>query len=452
MVVVTNKQFTEFLESLKGKTISVIGIGVSNRPLIQLLKNVGAAVIARDKKNIAQDIPGITFILGDGYLENLNEDYIIKTPGMRYDVPELLEAQRNGSFVTSEMELFFKFCPAPIIGVTGSDGKTTTTTIIYEILKKQGYKCWLGGNIGTPLFDKLNEIDPQDKVVLELSSFQLHTMSQSPQTAVITNITPNHLDMHKSMEEYIEAKETIYAHQDISGKLILNQDNSITDSFAEKTISKVTKFSRNEISDVYLLDQTIYLWDSPVLDIDEIRLPGIHNIENYMAAIAAVDGMCDVESIRAVAREFNGVAHRIEFVREIDGVKYFNDSIASSPTRTRAGLYSFSKKVILIAGGYDKLIPFDDFGNDIVARVKHLILIGATAEKIKSAAESASGFKESGLEIQVCASLDNAVRTASEYATSGDIVILSPACASFDMFENFEKRGNAFKQAVEEML
>ena len=452
--VAINKRFDEFKKNLKNKKISVIGIGVSNIPIIHLMRDAGAQVIARDKRTIVHDIPGVKFILGDDYLSNLNENYIIKTPGMRFDVPELLVAQEKGNIITSEMELFFRFCPASIIAVTGSDGKTTTTTIIYEMLKRQGYKCWLGGNIGTPLFDKLDEIMPQDKVILELSSFQLHTMRQSPQTAVITNITPNHLDMHKSMDEYIEAKENIYKYQNNSNKLVLNFDNLITSSFAKNAPGNVTAFSSNEFLShgICLKDRQIHLNGLPILTIDEIRLPGMHNVENYMAAIAAVHELCDIENIQHIAQEFAGVSHRIEFVREIDGVKYFNDSIASSPTRTRAGLYSFAEKVILIAGGYDKLIPFDDLGNDIVERVKHLVLVGSTAEKIKSAVQSANGFKSSELKIQVCKTLDEAVYAARENAKSGDVVIMSPACASFDMFENFEKRGNVFKQIVKEIL
>lgn len=459
------QQVEKLKKMLNNKTVSIVGIGVSNSPLVKMLAEMGIKIIARDRNpdhvlgDIYTDLEkyGVEFRLGEGYLENLNEDIIFKTPGIRFDLPEFVEAKNRGSIITSEMEIFFELCPASIIGISGSDGKTTTTTLIYNMLKEQGYKCWLGGNIGMPLLDKIGVIAPEDKVILELSSFQLHTMSQSPQLAVITNIAPNHLDIHKSMEEYIEAKENLFLNQTTKNKFVTNFDNEITRNVAEKAVAETLFFSRHEVvtNGVYLKEDKIMAnmngKEEFVLQTSDIRLPGVHNVENYMAAITAVWGMVDIDVIRHVAITFGGVTHRLEFVRELNHVKYYNDSIASSPTRTRAGLYSFDQKVILIAGGYDKHIPFKDFGNDVVERVKHLILIGQTADAIWGAVENAEGYKSSNLKVDRCESLHDAVRQAKERAEDGDVVLLSPACASFDMFKNFEERGILFKQLVMEL-
>ncbi|NLY43869.1 MAG: UDP-N-acetylmuramoyl-L-alanine--D-glutamate ligase [Clostridiaceae bacterium] len=457
-----NQKLELFKENMKGKSVAVIGIGVSNTPLIRFLVELGAKVTAFDKKSeqelgnvyIQLKELGVEFSLGDNYLDNLNHSIIFKTPGMRFDTPELLAAKENGSIITSEMEAFFDLCPAQIIAVTGSDGKTTTTTLIYEILKEKEYTCWLGGNIGKPLLSEIENIQPDHKVVLELSSFQLHTMQSSPDIAVITNITPNHLDMHKSMEEYVDAKKNIFLHQAHNGKLVLNYDNDITRSFEKEAKGRVIFFSRQSIPEqgVYVKDNSICFKtgenEIKIMDTADILLPGIHNVENYMAAIAAVWEMVDVESIKKVARTFNGVEHRIEFVREVAGIKFYNDSIASSPTRTIAGLNSFKQKVILIAGGYDKNIPFDKLGKVILDKVKVLVLIGKTAEKIAQAVKDAAGLSVELPTILRCTSLEEAVKAAYSKAVNGDIVILSPACASFDMFKNFEERGNKYKEIV----
>lgn len=445
-----------FKKSIKNKKITVLGIGVSNLPLIEFLAKNGACVTAcdkREKDKIGEELErlscyDIEYCLGDGYLDNIGGEIIFKTPGMRYDLPQLNEARANGSIVTSEMEVFFDLCDAKIIAVTGSDGKTTTTTLISEMLKRQGYTVWLGGNIGNPLLGEIENIKSSDIAVLELSSFQLHTMKSSPNIAVITNLSPNHLDMHKDMDEYVCAKKNIFLHQKTGDRLVLNYDNEITRSFAQEAVNTPVFFSRKEerADGVYLHNGIVYYKNEPVLRADEIKIPGMHNVENYMAAIAALWGMVTPENIRRVAREFGGVEHRIEFVCEKDGVKYYNDSIASSPTRTAAGLRSFDKKVILIAGGYDKHIPFDDFGADIKEHVKKLFLIGVTAPKIRDAANNAGMY-----DIVMCSGMEQAVRLASESAQSGDIVILSPACASFDMFKNFAVRGEMFKKLVSEL-
>lgn len=453
-------ELNKLYEMLSGKTVTVIGIGVSNTPLIKLLAGMGITVTARDKKENLGEVKkeleelGVKLILGADYLENITEDVVFKTPGLRFDVPSLLQAKERGSMITSEMELFYELCPAKKIGITGSDGKTTTTTLIYEMLKKQGYKCHLGGNIGAPLLNRLGEIAPDDIVITELSSFQLHTMTVSPQIAVITNLAPNHLDMHKSMEEYIQAKENIFSHQSKDDILVTNLDNDITREISAKAPSSVIFFSRRQKPDkgVYLKDGVIFCnisgSEERVLDTKDILLPGMHNVENYMTAIAAVWGMADIETINHIAKNFGGVEHRIEFVREKDGVKYYNDSIASSPTRARAGLYSFDKKIILIAGGYDKHIPFDDFGFDVVERVKALYLSGDTADKIEQAVKNAEEKTGKTLPVIKCTSMQEAVLAAASSAEKGDVVMLSPACASFDAFENFAQRGRCFKDIV----
>jgi UDP-N-acetylmuramoylalanine--D-glutamate ligase len=456
-----NSKYHSFREFINKKEIAVIGIGISNIPLIKLLRSLGGKVCAFDKKNKEQlgkiydelENHGVSFSLGDNYLKSLNHEIIFKTPGIRYDIPELLEAEKNGSIITSEMEVFFEICPCKIIGITGSDGKTTTTTLIYKLLSEEGYNCWLGGNIGRPLLGDVENIDKDDIVVLELSSFQLHTMKKSPDIAVITNLSPNHLDMHKSMEEYIDAKRNIYKYQNNASRLIINNDNDITKSFYNDSISNKVLFSRKNklVKGIYIDNNFIVAkqgdFCEEILNINDIALLGVHNIENYMAAIGAVYGMVSKATIIKVAKNFKGVEHRLEFVREISGISFFNDSIASSPTRTIAGLNSFNKKIILIAGGYDKNISFNKLGNVIINKVKNIILIGKTADKIIDAINMAN-IDNINLPIIKCNSLKEAVIKAYDVASEGDIVLLSPACASFDMFKNFEERGNIFKEIV----
>ncbi len=453
----------EWKQQINGCEVAVIGIGVSNLPLIRLLCASGAKVYAHDMRTAEQledayqelcDL-GVTMVLGKEYLDHIapTVTVIYKTPGIRCDLPALKQAALNGVEITSEMELFFKLCPAPIIAVTGSDGKTTTTSLIYDMLCRGGYHCYLGGNIGRPLIADLEEMGVNDRVVLELSSFQLHTMKQSADVAVVTNVTPNHLDWHTDFEEYAESKKAVFAYQGKDGKVVLNYDNATTREFGNEA-KNVTYFSSKEIlTDGYCLEGESIVFRQngetvrSVLAINDIYIPGMHNVENYMAAIAATDALIQDDTVHITAKEFKGVPHRIEFVREVDGVKYYNDSIASSPARTTAGLVSFgSKKVILIAGGYDKKIPFDELGFVINERVKKLVLAGATSQKIEMAVKQADNYRE--LPIFCCHSFSDAVNTARDQAEAGDVVILSPACASFDMFKNFEVRGNAFKEIV----
>lgn len=447
----------QYLDSLKSKTVAVIGIGVSNTPLLRLLLREGICVTACDKRErsalgeLADELEkgGCRLQLGADYLHGLHEDVIFRTPGLRPDVPELLQAQQQGSELTSEMEVFFSVCPCTLIAVTGSDGKTTTTTIIAELLKAAGKTVHVGGNIGNPLLCQADEMRPEDYAVLELSSFQLMTMRQSPHIAVVTNLAPNHLDMHKDMDEYVNAKKNIFLRQSAGDTLILNRDNAITASFAPEAKGQVKWFSRQTRVEngVYFEDGVIWRRGEALLRQEDILIPGLHNVENYMAAILAVEGLVSDEDIRYVARHFGGVEHRIELVRVKDGVSYYNDSIASSPSRTIAGLRSFSKKVILIAGGYDKHIPYDVLGPEIAEHVKLLVCTGATGEKIAQAAEK-TGKAPEILRIE---DFYEAVRTAAKRAEPGDVVLLSPASAAFDKFKNFMVRGAEFKKTVMEL-
>ncbi|MBQ1376074.1 MAG: UDP-N-acetylmuramoyl-L-alanine--D-glutamate ligase [Clostridia bacterium] len=455
--------YKKYFEGLKGKNVAVIGVGISNLPLIYMLLSYGAKVCARDKKS--KEALGGTYdelvrrgarvIAGEDYLSGLTEDIIFKTPGMRYDVKELADARARGAVVTSEMEVFMELCPARVFAVTGSDGKTTTTTLIYEMLKKQGFTCHLGGNIGAPLLPKIAEIKADDMVVLELSSFQLHTMKKSPDAALITNLTPNHLDYHKSMDEYVDAKKNIYLHQSESARLVLNRDNDITNAiYAEMKDKRETlgfsKTPRDE-DGAYLDGEDIVMIKGKkrtrFMAKSDIYLPGMHNVENYLAAIAMVWGYVSPENILYTARNFRGVAHRIEFVRELHGVRYYNDSIASSPTRTLAGLNSFNQKLIVIAGGYDKKLDYTVMGDTLIEKVKTLVLTGATADKIDAAVRENKNYRGEP-EIIRADTFEQAVLSARDAAHEGDVVILSPASASFDLFKNFEERGNEFKRIV----
>lgn len=453
------KDFNEFKEFIKGKKVGVVGIGVSNIPLIHFLVKLQAVVTAFDKKTysllgkIATDFEeeGVKLVLGEDYLDDLTGfDVIFKTPSMRVDNPALLKAKKEGTYITSEMEEFIKYCPAKTYGVTGSDGKTTTTTIIYNILKKEGYKTWVGGNIGTPLFANIEEITKDDKVVLELSSFQLMTMTVSTDVAIVTNLSMNHLDIHKDMEEYINAKKNVFKYQRDGDLVVLNKDNALTYELRKEVKGKVKYFSTCEkLEDgAYFQSDKLFVMNKVVCNLEEIKLKGMHNVQNLLTAFCATQDEATVESMREVATTFMGVFHRGEFVREVDGVKYYNDSIASTPTRTIASLKAFEKPVILIAGGYDKKIPFEPLAEEAYTNIKTLILVGDTKYKIKEVFENAFKENKIPLEIILAENFSEAIFTAKSVAKPGDIVTLSPACASFDMFQNFEVRGNKYKEIV----
>ena len=458
-----NTSVNRFFEGIKGKTVAFIGIGTSNLPLIKLFADKGAKVKALDRKDfealgengvLAKEY-GAELILGDCYLDNIDADIVFRSPGTPFYKPELVAVRESGNVLTSEMEVFFELCPCRTIAVTGSDGKTTSTTIISEFLKAAGKTVHLGGNIGKPLLPEIESISADDYAVVELSSFQLISMRQSPDVAVVTNLAPNHLDIHKDMQEYIDSKRNIVLHQGAFSKAVVNLDNEIANSFSENVRGQLCKFSvKEQLSNGAYLDGTTICYSdygkvTRIMDISDIRIPGMHNVENYLAAISAVWGMVDVDTIVKVAKEFGGVAHRAEFVREYKGVRYYNDSIASSPTRTALGtlsLYDF--KIAIIAGGYDKHIPYEPLGPVINDKVKLLILLGDTAPKIEQAVREADNFDESAIKIINVTNMEEAVAAAVENTGKGDIVSLSPASASFGLYKNFEERGNHFKSIV----
>lgn len=460
-----NTKLEEYKNDIRNKRVAILGIGISNTPLIKYLAGLGVQMTAFDRADrhklstVLKNFEGLDmeFSLGEKYLDNLvGFDVIFRTPGMRFDLPELQSEVARGARLTSEMETFMELCPAKILAVTGSDGKTTTTTLIHEMLKMEGYRCWLGGNIGTPLLDRIDDISPEDMVVLELSSFQLHTMKSSPQIAVVTNLAPNHLDIHKSMEEYVDAKKQIFIHGGKTSKLIINFDNDITKGFQWEAPGEVVFFSRqNPLHEGVSLKGNMLTYtkdgmDYPIIRREDIFIPGDHNIENYLAAIGAVYDFVSVDTIKKVATSFKGVTHRIEPVRELHGIRFYNDSIGSSPSRTIASLKAFGQKVILIAGGYDKKIPYDPMGEIIADKVKVLVLVGATGPKIENAYMEEMNRRGTGEIIPIlrASTLPEAVKIAYDASVQGDIVILSPASASFDMFKNFEERGNRFKEIV----
>ncbi|WP_294395723.1 UDP-N-acetylmuramoyl-L-alanine--D-glutamate ligase [uncultured Clostridium sp.] len=453
------KDFNEFKSYIYGKNVAVVGIGVSNIPLINFLLKLGADVTGFDKKtkeqlgDVAADFEakGVKLELGEGYLDNLTGyDVVFKSPSMRVDSEALVKAKNEGAYVTSEMEEFVRYTKGTIYAVTGSDGKTTTTTIISKLLMEQGYKTWVGGNIGIPLFSEIENIKDEDKVVLELSSFQLMTMTDEIDIAVCTNLAPNHLDMHKDMQEYIDSKKNIFLYQNSDDILVVNRENEITYEFEKEAKGVVREFSskRKIENGAYYEDGVLYLEGKEVCRKEDVVIKGMHNVENYLAAFIATKDEVSIETMKKVAMTFAGVEHRCEFIREIDDVKYYNDSIASSPTRTLAGLKAFDKKVILIAGGYDKHIPFEPLANEGYPYIKELVLCGATSDKIQAVFDKLEEEKGIKIDIKRAATLEEAVSICKSIAEPGDVVTLSPACAAFDMFANFMVRGNTFKKIV----
>ena len=459
-----NERLEEFNNYLKSRKVAIIGLGVSNIPLLDYMNEKEARVTVFDDRTIDK-IPiealekirkyEINSYFGEDSLKNLKGfDIIFRSPSCMPSREELQEEVKRGAILTSEIEMVLQMSPSTIIGVTGSDGKTTTTTLIYEIIKAKGYKCFLGGNIGTPLFTRIGEMLPEDIVVLEMSSFQLMGMEISPQISVITNISPNHLNIHKDYEEYIEAKKNILKNQDNNGVIVLNYDNEITREFENEANGKVRFFSSKEkLSDGIILDDGIIKECKDkvrrhILDTKNIKLRGNHNYENACAAIAATAGLVDVDTQIDVISNFGGVEHRLELVKEIDGVKWYNDSIGTSPTRTMAGLHSFDEDIILIAGGYDKHLDYKPLAKPILERVKTLILMGQTADKIFYAVKEEAEIQNKQLEIYVCDSLEDTVKMAHKVAKKGEIVLFSPASASFDLFKNFAERGKKFKELV----
>lgn len=459
-------EINRFFAHIRGKRVAFCGLGGSNLPLVKRFAKEGAIVTARDRRSREKlgqtagqlEALGVRLCLGEGYLDDLDEDVLFRTPGMSFANPALQQARQRGSLVTSETELFLECCPCPVLGVTGSDGKTTTTTVLAKILEHAGRRVFVGGNIGKPLLPLLEQLRPEDCVVAELSSFQLMSFRQSPRVAVVTNISPNHLDWHKDMQEYVDAKKNIFLHQSGLSRTVLNLDNEITAGFAPLVRGQALLFSRRQrVENGCWLDGHTMMFslrgaDTAIMDVRDIKVPGWHNVENYMAAACAAWGLAGAADVQAVAKEFPGVPHRAELVRESGGVRWYNDSIATTPSRTVRGMLGlFDQPILLIAGGYDKQIPFAPLAQPVCAHVKVLVLLGATAPKIEAAVKAAPNYRAGAPLILHADSLEQAVALCQAHAASGDIVALSPACASFDMFPNYETRGDRFRELVQKL-
>ena len=464
-----NAKLEEFEKYMEGKKVAIIGLGVSNIPLLDYFYQTKSEISVFDNRNQEQlekeviekiEKYNIHAYLGKDNLQYLKGfDIIFRSPSAMPFIPEIEEEIKRGAIVTSEIEMVLQLSPSKVIGVTGSDGKTTTTSLIYHIMKKGGYNCFLGGNIGTPLFTEIKNMKPEDVVVLELSSFQLIDMNISPMVSVITNVSPNHLNIHRSYEEYIEAKKKIFQSQNEQGTVVLNYDNAITRSFAKEVKGKTIFFSSKEkLDNGYIYDredEMIKYCEEGVrrhiIAKKDILLKGIHNYENICAALAATSSFVDFDLQVEAIKEFSGVEHRLELVREINGAKWYNDSIGTSPTRTIAGLYAYDENIILIAGGYDKHLDYEPIGKPIVEKVGTLILLGATAPKIEAATRKALNQAGKVMPIYICDTLEQAVNLARDKAKKGDVVLFSPASASFDLFKNFMERGEKFKELVNQL-
>ena len=455
----------EFYKSLEGKKVAFIGAGISHKGLFGIFAKHNAIITLCDQKENPEALGdlytelnqlGVNFSMGENYLDGLKgQDIIMRTPGFEYFTKELQEAKSAGSKITSEMELFFELCPCKIYAITGSDGKTTSSSLIAAMHKAMGRTVYLGGNIGKALLPLVDQIKETDVAVVELSSFQLISMRTSPDVAVVTNVTPNHLDHHKDMQEYIDAKRNILLYQDKSSRAVLGYENEISHSLEKDVKGEMFWFTRKT-----KIDKGAYLEDNGdlcfaengvvtrIVNKDEVALRGLHNVENLLDAIAATAGEVDFDKMAQVARQFSGVEHRIEPVRLLDGVQWYNDSIGTSPTRTIAGLRSFDQKLVLIAGGYDKKIPYEPLAPEIIRNVKVLVLMGATGKVIEKCLRAESDFDENAIKIIYADEMEDAVNVAKNEAVSGDIIILSPASASFDKYPDFEKRGEHFKDVV----
>lgn len=469
-----NQRYEEYKEELKTKRIAVIGMGVSNLPLVKLLKQLGCDITVFDKKNLdemAEDVgnylkkENIPTSLGEHYLEKLTGfDIIFRSPSFLPTNEYLKKEELRGAVITTEVEQVIRLAPCPVIGVTGSKGKTTTTTILNSILVGLGYSTYLGGNIGTPLFDKLDKMTEHDIVVLELSSFQLMNMKVSPHIAVVTNISPDHLDIHGSYEEYINAKKFIFKNQTSKDILVLNADDKIVKEFARDAKGEVRYF-KNASEDVSLKEDTSLCKDyvlkksfieyegKPIIDTRKLLLKGNHNYLNICTALNAIKDYIHVtgSELEDIVKEIKSVSHRLEFVREVDGVKWYNDSASTTPDKSLAGIYAFDEDIVLIAGGYDKNISYEPLAKPILEHVSKLILFGDTKDKIYQEVMKESKKTGKSVPIYIMDTLEEVVGVAKEVSIPGEVVLFSPASASFDMFKNAYQRGDLFKNLVEKL-
>ncbi|MFV0400413.1 MAG: UDP-N-acetylmuramoyl-L-alanine--D-glutamate ligase [Oscillospiraceae bacterium] len=458
-----NQTPAQFFDSIRDKTVAFVGVGVSHNDTIRLFARQGIQTIVCDRRDAGQigrelveefQALGVSLRLGEGYLNGMTADILFRTPGLYYNHPDLISFRSRGGIVTSELEVFFDLCPCPILAVTGSEGKTTTTTLISKILEADGKTVHLGGNIGRALLPRIFNIRPEDFACVELSSFQLISMRGAPDVSVITNITPDHLDVHASLQEYVDAKRNIYLHQNAFSRTVLGQDNDRTRTFLPEVRGEAMTFSLETpvYNGAYLAPDGMLTLSRfgrrfPLFHKDEIRLPGLHSVANYLAAICATANYADPQAAGEVARSFGGVEHRLEFVRELNGVRWYNDSIATAPAAVIAGLRAFGQKLILIGGGSDKHLSYDELAPELVAHTKLLLLSGPTGPKIADAVRRCPGYADSP-EIVMVRDVAQGVEEASKRAQSGDVVTLSPASASFDAFLNFEERGRHYKELV----
>ncbi|MFZ5845663.1 MAG: UDP-N-acetylmuramoyl-L-alanine--D-glutamate ligase [Patescibacteria group bacterium] len=457
------------MRNFKGQRVAILGLSTEGCDSVKFFLKEDAQITCCDRRlpralgetysSLAR-LP-VSFRLGENYLADLESyDLLVRTPGMSPRLPELVEAKKRGKEITTLTKLFFALCPAPVVGVTGTKGKGTTSSLIYEMLKASGQKVYLGGNIGTPLLSQVRQIKPHEVAILELSSFQLEDLSQSPHVAVVLRTTQEHLanfdplatNFHPSRESYVEAKKSIVRFQKSGDFAVLNADDPTSSSFAAETRAQVYYFSRSSSqADAYVDQAAVYLkWDrqtTRIAEASEIKLRGMHNLENIAAAALATKIMGGkLAAIGKVARTFLGLPHRIEFVRKVNNISFYDDSFSTVPETTIAAVRSFSEPLILILGGSEKGSDFSEMGRVIAqSSVRVAIIIGMMTSRIKTAL-GAAGFK--GKVITGCRSMPEVVAVARKIAQSGDVVLLSPACASFDMFQNYKDRGDQFKYEV----
>ncbi len=438
-------------DDFRGRRVAVVGLGMSNRAVIRFLLGCGAQVAAFDQGSVgdyAEELraAGVPLVAGPGYLDALDPaefDRIVVTPGMRKDVPVLRRAAALGVPLATEANLVLDMAAAPVVGITGSAGKTTTTTLVGLVAERVWPGSLVGGNIGRPLVEVAASADPRAWIVMELSSFQLELAEVSPRVAAVLNLRPNHVDVHGSMAAYRAAKCNVFTHQGPDDWAVFPLDDPGAAAMAGEAPGRVLRFSAQEPADACVEGGWVLRAGERVLRVDEVRVPGAHNLQNVLAATALSLAMgAPAAAVADAVREFRGVEHRLELVRERGGVRWINDSIATAPDRTEAALRTFDEPIVLLAGGYDKGLDFDELAPLICARARVLIVFGATANRIVDAVAAAGG----GPDIVRVDDLAAAVERADAVAQAGDIVLLSPACASYDQFRNFEERGRRFKE------
>lgn len=455
-----NNKLEKFNKNLKNKKVLILGIGVSNLPLLDYLYEHNSIITIRDKKKLEElnnevvekiNKYNIEYVLGDNYLDDLTEyDIIFRSPSILPNIKPLEAAKEKGALITTEIEQVITLAPCKVIGITGSKGKTTTTTILSTILEKLNYNVHVGGNIGTPLFNKIKDMKKDDIIVLEMSSFQLMNMNVSPNISVITNISPDHLDIHSSYEEYIDAKKYIFKNQNKKDIVVLNEEDDIVKNMSKDTISEVRYFgSINHHNNYYIEDKNIYFNNELVIDTSKLLLKGRHNHLNICAALNAIKDYINVDNnkLESIVSSIKSVHHRLEYVRTINKVDWYNDSASTTPDKSMGGINAFDEKIVLIAGGYDKNISYEDFGKPIVENCSKLILFGATKDKIYNSVIK----QKTNIEIYKLNTLEEVVNKAYEVAEPGEVVLFSPASASFDMFKNAYQRGDLFKELVNKL-